>query len=213
METETNRRMTTKRNKTVCVFCSSSSKLSEKIKNDGALFARLLAEKGFNLLYGGSMQGLMRIVADSHKAAGGYLIGVIPTYMTDTEEVKKRFGASSAAHADSLGEHGKLYEGLDEVITTDDMGPRKQLMLEKSDYIVCLPGGVGTYDEFFTVLALKQVGSHKKPIFLLNSDNYFDALVNLLKHGVEQKTIMPGNFDLFKVCPTPQSLIESIVKS
>ena len=198
-----------KNNKTICVFCSSSSDLSEKIKSDGALFAKLVAKKGYNLLYGGTAQGLMRIVADSHKAAGGFLIGVIPTYMTDTKVLKSRF-TSGAASLDNMGDQGKLYLGLDEVIKVDDLGPRKQIMLDKSDAIVCLPGGIGTYDEFFTALTLKQVGSHSKPIFLLNSDGYFDALISLINHGITQKTIKEGNLKLFEVCDSPEELISKI---
>lgn len=198
-----------KSNKTICVFCSSSSDVSEKIKSDGLLFAKLVAQKGYNLLYGGTAQGLMRIVADSHKSNGGFLIGVIPTYMTDTESLKKRF-QPGAASLDNMGDQGKLYNNLDEVIKVDDLGPRKQIMLDKSDAIVCLPGGIGTYDEFFTILTLKQVGSHNKPIFLLNSDNYFDALISLINHGIQQKTIKKGNLDLFKVCNTPEELISKL---
>ena len=199
--------MATKKNKTVCAFCSSSSDISERIKSEGAEFAKLVAKAGYNLLYGGTAQGLMRIVADSHKAAGGFLIGVIPNYMTSPEELKKRF-VGSATHLDNMSDQGKLYNGLDEVIKVDDLGPRKQIMLEKSDVIVCLPGGIGTYDEFFTVLTLKQVGSHNKPIYLLNSDNYYSALVSLIKQGVEQKTIKAGNLNLFKVCDTPEELVK-----
>lgn len=200
----------TKKSKTVCVFCSSSNDVSDNIKKDGACFAKLLAEKGFNLLYGGTAQGLMRVVADAHRDADGFLIGVIPTYMTDPEELKKRF-VGDATHLDNMNDQGKLYKGLDEVVTVDDLGPRKQIMLDMSDAIVCLPGGIGTYDEFFTALTLKQVGSHKKPIFLLNSDNYFDAIVSLINHGIKANTIKAGNLDLFKVCNTPEALIDELL--
>ena len=201
--------MTTKRNKTLCVFCSSSNDVSDFIKAEAALFAKLVAEKGYNLLYGGTAQGLMKIVADSYKAADGYLMGVIPAYMTDTETLKKRF-KSGAASIENMGDQGKLYQGLDEVITVDDLGPRKQIMLDKSDVIVCLPGGIGTYDEFFTVLTLKQVGSHDKPIYLLNSDDYFDALIALINHGIKEKTIKEGNYNLFKIFDTPEELASEL---
>ena len=199
----------TKNKKTICVFCSSSNDVSEIIKTEGSVFAKLVAEKGYNLLYGGTAQGLMRIVADSFKAAGGHLIGVIPTYMTDSESLKSRM-SSDTASLENMADQGKLYQNLDEVIKVDDLGPRKQIMLEKSDAIVCLPGGIGTYDEFFTVLTLKQVGSHNKPIYLLNSDEYFEALIALINHGIKEKTIKPGNFNLFKVCETPEELVADL---
>lgn len=187
----------TKNKKTICVFCSSSNDVSDFIKTEGAAFARLIAEKGYNLLYGGTAQGLMKVVADSYKAAGGHLIGVIPTYMTDSESLKKRLNSDTAS-LENMADQGKLYLGLDEVIKVDDLGPRKQIMLDRADAIVCLPGGIGTYDEFFTVLTLKQVGSHKKPIYLLNSDDYFNALIGLINHGVQEKTIKPGNLNFLK---------------
>ena len=201
--------MTKKQNKTLCVFCSSSNDVSDFIKTEAALFAKLVAEKGYNLIYGGTAQGLMRIVADSFKAADGYLIGVIPTYMTDTNLLKSRF-ASGAASLENLGDQGKLYTGLDETITVDDLGPRKQIMLDKSDVIVCLPGGIGTYDEFFTALTLKQVGSHNKPIYLLNSDDYFDALIGLINQGIKEKTIKESNYDLFQIFDTPEELVANL---
>ena len=198
-----------KAKKTICVFCSSSNDVSEIIKTEGSVFGKLIAEKGYNLLYGGTAQGLMRVVADSFKSAGGYLIGVIPTYMTDSESLKSRM-SSDTASLENMADQGKLYQNLDEVIKVEDLGPRKQIMLEKSDAIVCLPGGIGTYDEFFTVLTLKQVGSHNKPIFLLNSDEYFEALIALINHGIKEKTIKPGNFNLFKVCETPEELVSQL---
>ena len=199
----------TKNKKTICVFCSSSNDVSDFIKTEGAAFAKLVAEKGYDLLYGGTAQGLMKVVADSYKAAGGHLIGVIPTYMTDSESLKKRLNSDTAS-LENMADQGKLYLGLDEVIKVDDLGPRKQIMLDRADAIVCLPGGIGTYDEFFTVLTLKQVGSHKKPIYLLNSDDYFNALIGLINHGVQEKTIKPGNLKLFEVFDTPEELVAKL---
>ena len=115
-----------------------------------------------------------------------------------------------AASIENMGDQGKLYQGLDEVIKVDDLGPRKQIMLDQSDVIVCLPGGIGTYDEFFTVLTLKQVGSHNKPIYLLNSDDYFDALIALINHGIKEKTIKEGNYSLFEICDTPEELASKL---
>lgn len=173
----------------VCVFCSSSTEVSDSIKAAGAEFGRLLAENGFALLYGGTTCGLMKIVADAHKRAGGRLIGVIPSYMI---------------------ERGINHPDLDELHTVEDLRPRKQAMLEKSDYIVALPGGIGTYDEFFDLLTLKQLKRHKKPMFLLDTDGFFAPLLALFKHGIEQKTIKAEHLDLFKSCGSPDELLKSI---
>ncbi|MBU1108083.1 MAG: TIGR00730 family Rossman fold protein [Candidatus Riflebacteria bacterium] len=176
----------------VCVFCSSSADVSAAIKSDGAEFGRLLAENGFALLYGGTTCGLMKIVADAHKQAGGKLIGVIPGYMI---------------------ERGINHPDLDEVHAVEDLRPRKQAMLDKSDYIVALPGGIGTYDEFFDLLTLKQLKRHEKPMFLLNTGGYFKPLLALLQHGIEHKTIKAEHLNLFKTLATPQELLKSIRNS
>lgn len=173
----------------VCIFCSSSADVSEKIKSGAAEFARLLAENHFSVLYGGTTCGLMNIVADSHKKAGGRLIGVVPQYMID---------------------RGIQHPALDEMQAVEDLRPRKQAMLEKSDYIVALPGGIGTYDEFFDLLTMKQLARHDRPMFLLNLDNFFEPLLALFKHGIAQKTIRAEHLNLFQVADTPGQLMKMI---
>ncbi|HAE41001.1 MAG TPA: TIGR00730 family Rossman fold protein [Candidatus Riflebacteria bacterium] len=176
----------------VCVFCSSSADVSDAIKTAGADFGRLLAENGFALLYGGTTCGLMKVVADAHKKAGGKLIGVIPEYMI---------------------ERGINHPDLDEMHSVDRLRPRKQAMLDKSDYIVALPGGIGTYDEFFDLLTLKQLKRHNKPMFLLNTDGYFKPLLALFQHSIEQKTIKAEHMELFKTLSTPEEVLKSIRNS
>jgi uncharacterized protein (TIGR00730 family) len=176
--------------KTVCVFCSSSNEVSTEIKESGALMGEATATSGFALLYGGTSCGLMKVVADAYKAKGRKLVGIVPTYMK---------------------EEGRLYEQLDETIFVDELGPRKQVMLEKSDFIVALPGGIGTYDEFIDLLSLKAIGRHKKPMYLLNTGKYFEPLVYLIRHGVENKTIKPECLDLFKVYDKVDDLMTDIM--
>ena len=173
----------------VCIFCSSSPDVSAPIKSGAAEFARLLAENHFSVLYGGTTCGLMKIVADAHKKAGGQLIGIIPEYMIDK---------------------GIQHPDLDELHKVADLRPRKQAMLEKSDYIVALPGGIGTYDEFFDLLTMKQLGRHNRPMFLLNLDNYFAPFLALMQHGIEQKTIKTEHLELFKVAGQPEELMKMI---
>lgn len=175
--------------KTVCVFCSSSEYVSSEIKEAGALMGKLVAESGFAMLYGGTSCGLMRIVADAYKIKGPKLVGVVPNYIGVVE---------------------LLYEHLDETILVDDLGSRKQVMLEKSDFIVVLPGGIGTYDEFIDLLSLKTIGIHKKPMYLLNTGKYFEPLVYLIRHGVENKTIKPECLDLFKMFDNVDEIITDI---
>lgn len=176
----------------VCVFCSSSADVSEQIKLAGADFGHLLAENGFALLYGGTTCGLMKVVADAHKAAGGHLIGIIPQYMID---------------------RGIQHPDLDEAHGVEDLRPRKQAMLDKSDYIVALPGGIGTYDEFFDLLTMKQLQRHDKPMFLLNVADFFAPLMALFEHGIQQKTIKAGHLNLFEKADSSEDLIKLIKRT
>ncbi|MGM0600441.1 MAG: TIGR00730 family Rossman fold protein [Candidatus Rifleibacteriota bacterium] len=176
---------------TVCVFCSSSADVSQEIKKSAAQMAGLLAKNGYNLLYGGTTCGLMKVVADAHKNAGGQLFGVIPEYMV---------------------ERGIKHELLDKVYLAKDLRDRKQLMLDYSDVILVFPGGIGTYDEFFDLLAMKQLKRHNKPMFVFNLNNYFEPLLKMLQHGLAEKTIKPEHFELFEFAKTPNELIEKIKK-
>lgn len=178
--------------KTVCIFCSSSMDVSDSIKTAGSEFVTLLAKENCGVLYGGTICGLMGIIAKAHKNANGHLTGVIPRYMI---------------------EQGLAFEELDETIVVDDLRPRKQKMLDHSDVIVALPGGVGTYDEFFDLLTLKQLKRHSKPMYLFNIDGYFQPLLNLFEHGVVQNTIKTDNYDLFQVANSATELIKLIQSS
>ncbi len=173
----------------VCVFCSSSENISEEIKAAGAKFAALLSVKGFELLYGGTVCGFMKIIADSHKEGGGILHGVIPQFMVD---------------------RGIYHADLDNMITVEDMSSRKKVMLDNSDVIVTLPGGLGTYDEFFDLLVQKQLKRHNKPMFVLNADGYFDPMMKMIEHGIKNKTIERSHLKLFTVCCSPEDLIQEI---
>jgi hypothetical protein len=134
----------------------------------------------------------MKVIADAHKKSGGYLIGVIPNYM-----VKRNI------------KHPKL----DLVYESNDLRDRKQIMLDNSDCIVALPGGIGTYDEFFDLLALKQLKRHKKPMFLFNIERYFEPLMAMLRSGIKAGTIKEEYLKLFKVAQTANELVELIEES
>jgi uncharacterized protein (TIGR00730 family) len=176
-------------NKTICIFCSSTPDLSEIIREQSAAFAKLLAEKGFSLLYGGTTCGLMKIVADAHKAAGGRLLGVIPRYMI---------------------ERGIQHPELDQAFTAEDLRDRKQVMLDHSDAIVALPGGIGTYDEFFDLLAMKQLKRHQKPMFLFNIGGYFEPLMAMLRHSIAEKTVKAEHLELFEVVDSCEELVRRL---
>jgi hypothetical protein len=146
----------------VCVYCGSRF-------GDDAVFERMarrlgarLGERGGQLVYGGGRVGLMGAVADAALSAGARVVGVIPQALMDRE----------VGHA-----------GLTELHVVQTMHERKQLMAERADAFVALPGGIGTLEELYEVWSWQQLGYHDKPVALLNVDGYYDALLAFMVHG------------------------------
>ncbi len=133
---------------------------------------RALAENGVGLIYGGSDTGLMKVVADACLGGGGRVVGVIPEVLVDKE----------IAH-----------HGVSELHVVDTMHTRKALMGEKADAFLILPGGFGTMEEMFEVLAWQTLGLHAKPIVLLNTAGFYDHLLRWLDHAVEQGMLRQRN--------------------
>ncbi|OQA09496.1 MAG: LOG family protein YvdD [bacterium ADurb.Bin374] len=171
----------------VCIYCASSADVSERIREDGRRVGVLLAENGLDLVYGGTTCGLMKVVADAHKVAGGRVIGIVPEFML----------------AHGIGNA----EGQDETVVVPDMAARKSKMIERSGGFIVLPGGMGTLDELFDTLVNKQLGRHAKPIVLMNTDGYYNPLISLLKHGIECRTIRAEHMSLFSVANTPEEAV------
>ncbi len=149
----------------VCVFCGSSFGASPVYATAARALGSLLAARGSTLVYGGSRVGLMGAVADAALAAGGKVIGVIPQSLVLKE----------VAHS-----------GLTELRVVDSMHERKAMMADLSGGFIALPRGFGTFEEFCEVLTWAQLGLHRKPCALLNVNGYFDDLLRLFDHGVEE---------------------------
>jgi len=149
----------------VCVYCGSRAGSNPSYAEDAEALGTALAEGGMRLVYGAGDVGLMGTVARSAMAAGGTTFGVIPEHLLKLEVGKR---------------------DLDTFIVTETMHERKKVMVMNADAIVVLPGGAGSLDEFFEVLTWRQLGLHEKPIFLLNSANYWDKLSDLISHIVGQ---------------------------
>ncbi len=143
--------------KNIAVFCSSSNALDNRFYNFAEVFARQLAIEGYNLVYGGANVGVMKRLADTMKAGGAKVIGVIP------EEFTKR---------------GLTETEADEIIVVADMQERKKKIIELSQGFVALPGGFGTLDELLEVIVLKQLSFIDGPIIILNFDGFFDPLLS-----------------------------------
>lgn len=171
--------MTTARSlKRLCVFCGSSHGgnpvYADAAKNAGAELAR----RGIGLVYGGGNVGLMGVIADSVLAAGGHVTGVIP----------------EALMAKEVGHRGLPYLRI-----VKTMHERKALMAELSDGFVALPGGIGTFEEFFEIVTWAQLGLHAKPCALLNVNGFYDPLLRLLDHAIEERFVKPKQRDLVLV--------------
>jgi uncharacterized protein (TIGR00730 family) len=148
----------------ICVFCGSAAGSVPIHAEAARRVGEILAARGVGLVYGGGRVGLMGIVADAALAAGGSVIGVIPEALA-TKEV--------------------AHEGLTELHVVPGMHERKALMATLSSAFLTLPGGIGTFEEFFEILSWGALGIHRKPIGLLNVAGYFDPLLALLDHGIQ----------------------------
>ena len=149
----------------VCVFAGSSFGNREIYKQSAQLLAKQIVSNGYRIVFGGGSNGLMGVLADSAIEHDGYIIGIITEQLNDIE----------------VG-----HPGLNEMVIVDTMHERKKLMSEKSDAIICLPGGVGTWEEFFESLTWNQLGLQSKPIILLNIENYYSTLKDFVEHAVHE---------------------------
>lgn len=149
----------------VCVFCGARSGHNPAFELLATEMGQMLANQHWRLVYGAGDIGLMGAVARATQAAGGETFGVIPQHLMQMEVGKT---------------------DLSQFIITENMHERKKVMFMNADAFVVLPGGAGSLDEFFEVLTWGQIGLHKKPIFLLNSDGYWTPVVALIDHVIDQ---------------------------
>ena len=145
----------------VCVYCGSGPGTDPQFIEGATAFGKTLAENGVGLVYGGGSIGLMGAVAKATLDNGGTVTGIIPEFLTVRENALKR---------------------AQELIVTKDMHERKQLMFDRSDAFVALPGGIGTLEELVEQLTWAQLGRHTKPILLANIAGFWDPLLVLLDH-------------------------------
>ncbi len=151
----------------ICIFCSAND-LSEKYIKPGKELAKLLAEAGHTLVWGGSNYGLMKVMADGMQEGGGKIVGI-------SMELFKDYARKNA----------------DEMIITKSLGERKAILLKRSDVIIMMVGGLGTLDETTEVLELKKQSRHNKTIIVLNTGGFYDGL-KLQLERVAQEGFLPG---------------------
>ena len=169
----------------LCVYCGSSTGHDPRHEATAVALGRMLAREGITLVYGGGRVGLMGIVADAALAAGGKVIGVIPTLLKTAE----------LAHT-----------GLTELIAVETMHDRKHRMFEIADAFAILPGGLGTLDEAFEIITWRQLGLHDKPILLIDSAGYWQPFRALLAHIIDGGFARPETAALVSVVETIEDI-------
>jgi len=177
--------------KRVCVFCGSSFGARPAYKLTAEHLGRLLAERGIGLVYGGGGVGLMGAMADACLAAGGEVIGVIP---------------------DSLMRREVGHRDLSKLHVVQTMHERKALMADLSDAFIALPGGYGTLEEFCEIVTWSQLGIQQKPCGLLNIEKYWDGLLAVLDHAVDEQFVRPENSQLVLVAATPEGMLHRLME-
>lgn len=168
--------------RTLTVYCASSINLKPHFVDLARRVGEVLAERRIDLVYGGGGIGLMGAMAKAMHARGGRVTGVITRHLLD---------------------HEQGWDGCDELLVVDTMRERKRLLVERGDAFLVLPGGLGTYEEFFETLVGRQLREHDKPIGIVNERGYFDPLVAMIDHGIAERFIKPAVRELYRIDPDP----------
>ena len=176
----------------VCVFCASSANIDARYLDAARELGGLLARDGWRCVNGGGAVGLMCAVTDGTLDAGGQVTGVIPKFMVD---------------------NGWCYDRLEDVVITADMHQRKQMMSEMADAVIALPGGVGTFEELLETLTWRQLGLVKVPVIILNTLGYYDALLEMLQHAIDEGFMKASHARLWQVAATPDEAVALLNKN
>lgn len=163
---------------TICVYGASSDLIDKKYIEVTEELGRKMADRGHGLVYGAGAQGLMGAVARGVYEKKGEIIGVAPSF---------------------FNVDGVLFENCTEMISTETMRQRKQIMEDRADCFIMTPGGIGTFEEFFEILTLKQLARHKKAIAVLNINGYYDAMEKMMQNAIDGKFMKPECSKLYEV--------------
>jgi hypothetical protein len=176
--------------KRICVFCGSNSGRNSAYADAAVALAEQLVARQIAIVYGGGNLGLMGVLADTALAAGGEVIGVIPEALV----------AREVAH-----------KGLSELKVVDSMHERKALMADLSDAFIGMPGGYGTFEEFCEILTWTQLGLQRKPCGILNVEGYYDHLLRMLDHAVDEEFLKPQHRQMLISDTVPETLLDRLL--
>lgn len=175
----------------VCVFGAASNEINKDYITIVEEFGEAMAKRGHSLVFGAGYNGLMGACARGVTKQNGEILGVVPSFFQE-EKIEQ------------------LYDKCDKIIYTETMSQRKAIMEDEADAFVIVPGGIGTYEEFFEVLTLKQLARHTKPIAIYNINNYYDNLNALLKVSFDEGFIRNDCRKLFFLSKDPEEILNYI---
>ena len=175
----------------ICVYGAASPTIDPEYIRQTETMGEEMAKRGHSLVFGGGASGLMGAAARGVKKGGGSILGVIPKFF-EQETVEA------------------IYTECDEMLTPDTMRERKQLMEDNADAFIITPGGIGTYEEFFEILTLKQLCRHNKPIAIFNVMGYYDSLNEVIQQAMQKNFIRENCNTLFKITDNLDELFDYI---
>ena len=178
--------------KKIAIYCASSTKIRQSYFDAAETVGRLLAEKQVAVITGAGRLGLMNAVQEAVLQQGGTSIGVIPEFMV---------------------KEGWHHAGLSQLIITANMHERKQTIADMNDGCIALPGGCGTLEELLEVITWKQLGLYLKPIVILNTEGYYDALLQQLQTAVDEHFMREVHSNIWCVANTPEEAVEMVLNT
>ncbi|WP_150525747.1 TIGR00730 family Rossman fold protein [Roseibium sediminis] len=176
----------------ICVYCGSSKGVDPVYEATAIRLGQILAEQNIRLIYGGGSVGLMGLVAAATLDAGGSVTGIIPRFLEEREVMLK---------------------SVDDLIVTENMHERKMLMFQRSDAFIALPGGIGTLEEVVEMMTWAQLGQHRKPVLLANTNRFWSPLLELLNHMRAQGFIRPETEVPYLVADSIEDAIPKLEKA
>jgi len=174
----------------ICVFCGSSDGRDPTYRRAAEILGTAMAENGIRLIYGGGSIGLMGATARAVLAAGGAVTGIIPEFLLRREI---------------------MLDGVEDFHIVPDMHTRKQMMFERADAFVALPGGIGTLEEVVEQMTWAQLGRHRKPIVLADVAGFWTPLMDLIAHMAGEAFIRPGYEVKFRVAERAEDIVPTVI--
>lgn len=176
-------------NRYICVYGASSDNIAEEYKQAAYQLGKALAAKGWNCINGAGSAGVMRAVSDGFLDGGAKAVGIIPQFMVD---------------------NGWHYSRLSDIISTPDMHQRKQMMAQRSQCSIAMPGGCGTLEELLEIITWKQLSLYNKPIVIFNINGFFDSILQQLEHCIAQQFMKPTHKHLWFTAHNVQQIVDYI---